>query len=656
MQSATQSYGEHLPDQVDRIASLFDAHLGLIADVRELYRDRAALEREYAAKLQVLAKKATDKKAKIAALVVIGDSPTKAFNESILRQRLKLSTLDNAYSQLIACISNAAQDHVNLADSLVSRVTEPLRGIERRNEETKKKQMQFYLKLVGDRDRIYTDCVKYDDDCSEVETHRQKQGHAQNDRHADRAAKQYEQQRVDMLSSKNAYLVATAVANKAKVKFYTEDLPSLEDDLQTRLVLSFIAVLLQAQSIQMAHQETLKGRLVSVDAAIREVKPSKDQDLYIDFNVRPFTVPNDWTFEPCSNHYDTDEMSLEPAPKIYLQNKLSKSRTKLRELEPVLEEKRSEVEKLAGLVSTESTDATAGDPTEVLNNFLEAKHQTVFYETSECVLNAEIEVIVAALGDDEGGQNPHSFKSSSFSIPTTCGYCKASIWGLSKQGRTCKACGLSVHAKCELKVPAECSGIHRDHKASEVVTRTSSTISRSESRTSASSSVGETPTPSSFVQPDTPRQVEGADPLARVIFDFSASSPFELSVSEGISVHVLEEDDGSGWVKVADEFGGKGLVPASYIETAEGNQLQRSGSFDTNFQQTSGKCVSTVRVLYDYQAQGPDELTIQESELLELSPGVNGGQNFAEGWWEGFSADGRKGIFPSNYVRVGPLP
>ena len=27
---------------------------------------------------------------------------------------------------------------------------------------------------------------------------------------------------------------------------------------------------------------------------------------------------------------------------------------------------------------------------------------------------------------DEGSQSPHNFKSTSFSIPTTCGYCKVS--------------------------------------------------------------------------------------------------------------------------------------------------------------------------------------------------------------------------------------
>ena len=51
-----------------------------------------------------------------------------------------------------------------------------------------------------------------------------------------------------------------------------------------------------------------------------------------------------------------------------------------------------------------------------------------------------------------------------------------------------------------------------------------------------------------------------------MVFDFTPTSPFELAISEGESVKVVESDDGSGWVKVADESGGKGLVPASYIE------------------------------------------------------------------------------------------
>lgn len=38
---------------------------------------------------------------------------------------------------------------------------------------------------------------------------------------------------------------------------------------------------------------------------------------------------------------------------------------------------------------------------------------------------------------------------------------------------------------------------------------------------------------------------------------------------EGEMVQVVEEDDGSGWVKVADSAGGKGLVPATYVDIVE---------------------------------------------------------------------------------------
>jgi uncharacterized protein YgiM (DUF1202 family) len=50
------------------------------------------------------------------------------------------------------------------------------------------------------------------------------------------------------------------------------------------------------------------------------------------------------------------------------------------------------------------------------------------------------------------------------------------------------------------------------------------------------------------------------------MFEYTSTSPYELSISEGETVKVLEEDDGSGWIKVVKNSGGKGLVPASYVE------------------------------------------------------------------------------------------
>ncbi|PCH40000.1 hypothetical protein WOLCODRAFT_136602 [Wolfiporia cocos MD-104 SS10] len=654
--SGEQTYGKDLPDQVDRLVSLSDAQLELLSDVRELHRDRVALEREYATKLQALAKKAAEKKSKKDAALVVGNEPTKAWGDDTLQK----STLHNAYAQIISSMLDGAQAHNGLADALTSQVVDALKSTERRHEEAKKKQEQYFAKLLSERDRVYAERIKskqkYDEECNEVETYRVKQERSTDDRHADRAAKQYEQQQVDMQNSKNVYLINITNSNKVKAKFFNEDLPALEDQFQTlhtQLMIKFASIMTQAQALQKNHLDVLKTHIVATEGRLSAINPKNDQNLFIEHNIRAFMVPSDWSFEPCSTHYDTPEMSVEPAPKVYLQNRLSKSRTSLSELQTVISAKKRDVEQLAKMMSAYSADPKLGNVDEVSDNYLEAQHQLTFYITSECLLTAEIETISVALSGDEGEQKPHAFKSSTFSIPTACAYCKSSIWGLSKQGKTCKACGISVHSKCELKVPADCSG-SRGARANQSAS-TPSTISRSSTMSKTSSQASATPalttpSPSSFA----PSSSEEAPPRARVLFSFSPTSPFELAVSEGAIVHVVEEDDGSGWVKVSDGSGGKGLVPASYIEAApEVVTATRPAPPAPPPPRGSRKQAGQqVRGLYDYQAQGPDELSVKEGGMIQLTTGPNGGMNYADGWWEGTDATGKKGIFPSNYVEL----
>lgn len=195
-----RSYGQTLPDQVDRIATLFDAHLDLISDVRELYQGRAAIEREHAAKLQTLAKKAADKKARMESRFIIGEDPTKSWDTSTLQH----NTLGVAYDALIGSILDTTQDHLAVAEALSSQVIEVLQVVAKRNEDARKKEYQFFQKLLAERDRIYADRTKskqkYDADCEEVESFRQKQTRAQDEKHKKHAAKQAEQQRNDMLN------------------------------------------------------------------------------------------------------------------------------------------------------------------------------------------------------------------------------------------------------------------------------------------------------------------------------------------------------------------------------------------------------------------------------------------------------------------------
>ena len=42
-----------------------------------------------------------------------------------------------------------------------------------------------------------------------------------------------------------------------------------------------------------------------------------------------------------------------------------------------------------------------------------------------------------------------------------------------------------------------------------------------------------------------------------------------------------------------------------------------------------------VRAIYLYDAQGDDEISFTEGELIKLTSGPTGGQHYGDGWWEG---------------------
>jgi hypothetical protein len=169
---------------------------------------------------------------------------------------------------------------------------------------------------------------------------------------------------------------------------------------------------------------------------------------------------------------------------------------------------------------------------------------------------------------------------------------------------------------------------------------------------------------------------------------------------EGTRVCVLEPDDGSGWAKIVnDETGDSGLVPATYIKgdnaedddvpSTKSGSLMRpsmahtlsdgrssvnpasfvgvdvgddmghgSGTFGTsinlnfNIQGLETDVLCIVRALYNYDAQGDDELSLTIGQEIELTAGETGGTKYGEGWWEGIDDTGQPGIFPSNYVRL----
>ncbi|KAI8844945.1 hypothetical protein BC829DRAFT_281342 [Chytridium lagenaria] len=62
---------------------------------------------------------------------------------------------------------------------------------------------------------------------------------------------------------------------------------------------------------------------------------------------------------------------------------------------------------------------------------------------------------------------------------------------------------------------------------------------------------------------------------------------------------------------------------------------------------SNGGFIKQARVLYDFDAEGPGELSIRTGDIINITVEID------DGWWEGELVDsGTGGMFPSNYVEI----
>lgn len=648
MSQTAIDFGHELPDQLPTIAAALSAQLSLETDVAAFLAERAAIERDYAAKLQSLVRKYRDKKAKRDQDISVGPTPT-------IEWKHAQSTLGTHITDLYSTHDATAADHTSLASALDD-LSNKMNASTKAREDLRKKHTTYASKLLSDREATYSAKdkakSKYDELCHELDSQRQKREKAASgDKHADRAAKAFQSAEMDMWNGKNSYLIQIAVSNSAKQRFYRNDLPAVQNSLQSLWTLStnrFAASTAKAQSIVAAHHELVGKKHRDLEAKASQVDPVQDQNLFAQHNQQRWQEPSGWTFEPCSGFFDTGEMSTEPSAVTFLQNRLLRCRARIAELEPLAEAKLKEVEGLRNLRDAYEKQHDLGNPDEVMDNLFESVRTLFGFEIELHDLEAEVDTITANIGGDQSQARPHRFKPASFGIPTKCDLCGDKIWGLASKGSVCKPCGYTVHQKCEMKVPAECKaapggGIGTDSP------RVSGTSSRS-NRSSGIFAAGSGRNVSTASQAVSSSVAKG--PTGKVLFAFEASSPHELSVAEGERVEMLEDDvDGSGWIKVRAGAGREGLVPTSYCDFDNITAASIATTQDTGYNgakalpATQG-CGLFVRTLYDYAAQGTDEHSISEGERLELTAT---GMSYAEGWCEVIK-DGRTAIVPSNYV------
>ena len=116
--------------------------------------------------------------------------------------------------------------------------------------------------------------------------------------------------------------------------------------------------------------------------------------------------------------------------------------------------------------------------------------------------------------------------------------------------------------------------------------------------------------------------------IAEALYDYAAQADDELTIAEGDKLYLDELVD-EAWYKARPRSGdrqGQGLVPANYVEICAPEQV--------------------VVALYDYEAQGDDELTFTEGQVLDVLE--------RDGEWllARKQSTPEVGLIPSNYVEM----
>jgi len=148
----------------------------------------------------------------------------------------------------------------------------------------------------------------------------------------------------------------------------------------------------------------------------------------------------------------------------------------------------------------------------------------------------------------------------------------------------------------------------------------------------------------------------GSAHRAKVLFDYSAQAPNQISIRAGQVINIVSYGGPGGWSKAEEIGSGKlGYFPSDYVELMAATSQPQPHQPPTNLNPTSRIVPKaavidvapklSARVLYDFKASNPSEMTIHSGEVIDvLYRGPSGG------WCKGL-----RGAFPTNYVEFLPV-
>ncbi|OAA56886.1 hypothetical protein ISF_07402 [Cordyceps fumosorosea ARSEF 2679] len=639
---AMPTFGAELKDGFKGANAWVGHGIAWLEDMQQFYRERAAIEKEYSAKLATLAKKYFEKKNKKSSQLSVGDTPSLTPG-SLERCRLTPSRLHisqtgpdtnryflpsasiTTWATQLTTLESRAAEHDTYANSLISQVAEPLRFYGLRFEELRKRHADYADHLTSERDASYEHLRKikgkYDTTCQELEARRKKSESSYDKAKAQSA---YQQQMIEMNNAKNTYLITINVTNKQKEVYYHEYVPEVMDsiqDLNEFRIIKLNGLWSAASQLEEGLMKQGAQLMQGLTQQIARNQPHLDSMMYMRHNLGGFQEPVNNTFEASPLWHDDNLMIVDEPAKVYLRNVLSKSKSQLGELRREVDRKRRDVESFKNIKQKVRNGTEKKDEVEVVTQLFALQQELHGVDRKRMTAEVETTTITAAVGDVTLGANNHNFKSQTFKIPTNCDLCGERIWGLSAKGFDCRDCGYTCHSKCEMKVSADCPGEQSKEDKKKLK------VERQEA-------ANKLLTPASAAAPT---HVAELPDLSRSNTMNSLSSRSARRSFSGSALEAPAEDEKPRKPSPSpNPTGGRrnrvvAPPPAAYITDSTGHA-------------NGGSAEKKGKMIYPFEASGDEELTVQEGrEVVLLDPDDGSG-------WVKVRAGYKEGIVPATYV------
>lgn len=548
-------------------AEWFSSGNKLIDDYAEFYRERAAIEREAAQKLEALVQRQFSKKGQVSAVVSVGPTPATTPGS------LENSSL-GVWTTVLQETETSCKERRRLAEFFTTSIGNELQMLNNKWNGILAKASDVYDQLRGDVSTAKSQVNKlkssYDDACQAME-------------HARSKNRKVEQKETEMSNAKNAYLIGIARSNRLQDKHFGDDVPELLDVVESAYVArtyQFNRIFKLAVAGEKQYCESIVALLGRETDAIAANNPRLDVQMFVRHNSRPIHPPTPFSFTPSPVWHDEPDMDVSETGLKFLRARLAHADASVGPATDTSKAAVDEFQDAKGtLVAADNDRLIVSQAATMVQRTLATLKRLAESETTRVGYEAELEAIEDATADKDMS-----------SVPLTRTKKKRTVFGKKKEIVEVVQDSGSVHQSGGLGIKsllARAKAATSDAPTARVLydfegqAEGELSVSAGETlvlleRDSGSGWIKvrrggeEGLVPATYCDvkaPAPPPSRASKGPEMVALYDYDAGDDSQLSIKANDRIAVVEADPGNGWT-TGTLNGRTGIFPTSYARSA----------------------------------------------------------------------------------------